>query len=211
MPLGIAADARPERCTALAGPPERGRAIGVAELHTAAFGHRQGLLGPLRDRFPLGLRHQRKDQWSPHSPLVTAPGVACRRSFLHPCPRPAAPGRGRRRRGAVTECPDVVIVGAGAAGIAAARRLAGTGRSVLLVEALPRLGGRAWTARVSGLPLDLGCGWLHSADRNPLVPLAVAQGAEVDQSAAAWGMQFRNLGASTVVQNSGLGSLWSLL
>jgi monoamine oxidase len=101
----------------------------------------------------------------------------------------------------VTKLVDVIIVGAGAAGIAAARRLAGAGRSVLLVEALPRLGGRAWTAPVAGLPLDLGCGWLHSADRNPLVPLAVAEGMEVDRSAAAWGTQLRSLGAPTEDRN----------
>jgi monoamine oxidase len=62
---------------------------------------------------------------------------------------------------------DVVIVGAGAAGIAAARRLARSGLSVMALEATARIGGRAWTCNVAGLPLDLGCGWLHSADRNP--------------------------------------------
>ena len=68
---------------------------------------------------------------------------------------------------------DVVIVGGGAAGIGAARRLAKSGRSALLLEASSRLGGRGWTHEVSGLPLDLGCGWLHSADHNPLVkPIA---------------------------------------
>ena len=79
----------------------------------------------------------------------------------------------------MASAPDVVVVGAGAAGIAAARRLAEAGRSVLLVEALPRLGGRARTARIAGLPLDLGCGWLHSAERNPLAALAAAEGLEV--------------------------------
>jgi monoamine oxidase len=106
-----------------------------------------------------------------------------------------------RERGAVKKLVDVTIVGGGAAGIAAARRLADAGRSVLLVEALPRLGGRAWTAPVAGMPLDLGCGWLHSADRNPLVPLAVAEGMEVDRSAAAWGTQFRGLGASAAARD----------
>ena len=76
----------------------------------------------------------------------------------------------------MASAPDVVVVGAGAAGIAAGRRLAEAGRSVLLVEALPRLGGRARTERIAGLPLDLGCGWLHSAERNPLAALAAAEG-----------------------------------
>ena len=61
---------------------------------------------------------------------------------------------------------DVVVIGAGAAGIAAARKLAAAGRSVRVVESRGRLGGRAWTWRdPSGLALDLGCGWLHSARR----------------------------------------------
>ena len=63
---------------------------------------------------------------------------------------------------------EVVIVGGGAAGIAAGRRLADAGIDCLLVEARPRLGGRAWTVSDgAAFPLDLGCGWLHSADRNP--------------------------------------------
>jgi monoamine oxidase len=81
---------------------------------------------------------------------------------------------------------DVAIVGGGAAGIAAARRLAGLGRSVLLIEALPRLGGRAHTVTVQDIRLDLGCGWLHSAERNPLAALADAEGQALDRSEGAW-------------------------
>src|SRR4051812_19542067 len=69
---------------------------------------------------------------------------------------------------------DVVIVGAGAAGIGAARRLGTSGLSVMLVEASPRVGGRAWTHHVAGHALDLGCGWLHSADRNAWTGIAEA-------------------------------------
>jgi monoamine oxidase len=88
---------------------------------------------------------------------------------------------------------DVAIVGGGAAGIAAARALQAARRSVLLIEALPRLGGRAHTVTIQGMPLDLGCGWLHSAERNPLTLLAEAQGYTIDRSQAAWGRQWRNL------------------
>jgi monoamine oxidase len=88
---------------------------------------------------------------------------------------------------------DVAIVGGGAAGIAAARRLTALHRSVLLIEALPRLGGRARTATFDGLTLDLGCGWLHSARRNPLAALAEAQGQTLDRSESAWHRQLRNL------------------
>jgi monoamine oxidase len=88
---------------------------------------------------------------------------------------------------------DVAIVGGGAAGIAAARRLHGLNRSVLLVDALPQLGGRARTMSFGGFALDLGCGWLHSATRNPLVALAEAQGARLDRSTSAWHRQLHNL------------------
>ena len=91
---------------------------------------------------------------------------------------------------------DVAIIGGGAAGVAAGRRLSEHGRSVLLIEALPRLGGRAHTEIVEGLPLDFGCGWLHSAERNPLRALAESMGVEVSRSPSAWGSQFCNLGFS---------------
>src|ERR1700728_28568 len=82
---------------------------------------------------------------------------------------------------------EVVIVGGGAAGIAAARRLGHAKVRCLVVEARPRLGGRAWTiADGSGSAIDLGCGWLHSADRNPLVKVAEEQGALIDQSPPPW-------------------------
>jgi monoamine oxidase len=88
---------------------------------------------------------------------------------------------------------DVAIVGAGAAGIAAARRLADLNRSVLLIEALPRLGGRARTEYLQGMPLDLGCGWLHSARRNPLAAEAETQGMVLDRSPSAWHRQLHNI------------------
>ncbi len=88
---------------------------------------------------------------------------------------------------------DVAVVGGGAAGIAAARHLADRHRAVLLIEALPRLGGRAHSATFDGLTLDLGCGWLHSAKRNPLAALAQVQGQLLDRSPSAWHRQLRNL------------------
>ena len=89
---------------------------------------------------------------------------------------------------------DVAIVGAGAAGIAASRRLAEQGRSVIVLEASGRVGGRAWTQTIDGMPLDMGCGWLHSADRNPLTRLAEASGFTVDRTPTAWRRQYRDLG-----------------
>lgn len=82
---------------------------------------------------------------------------------------------------------EVAIIGGGAAGIAAGRRLRGAGVGCLIVEARSRLGGRAWTvADAAGFPLDLGCGWLHSADRNPWVPIVEAQGLAIDRTAPPW-------------------------
>jgi monoamine oxidase len=82
---------------------------------------------------------------------------------------------------------EVVIIGGGAAGIAAGRHLKQAGVACLLVEARPRLGGRAWTVRdPSGFSIDLGCGWLHSADRNPWTKVTEAQGREIDKSPPPW-------------------------
>jgi monoamine oxidase len=85
----------------------------------------------------------------------------------------------------VTDTFQVLIVGGGAAGIAAARRLSEAGVSHLIVEARSRLGGRAWTVD-DGFPLDLGCGWLHSADINPWTKIAEAAGFTVDRTPPPW-------------------------
>ena len=86
------------------------------------------------------------------------------------------------------------VIGAGAAGIAAARRLHDAGRDVLLIEASDRLGGRARTVSLGGCPVDLGCGWLHSARRNPWTRIAAAGGFTVDRSSPKWDEQWRDLG-----------------
>src|SRR5690606_27974343 len=81
-------------------------------------------------------------------------------------------------------------LGAGAAGIGAGRRLAKSGASHLLLEARDRLGGRALTIERDGLALDLGCGWMHSADKNVLAALAAAMPAfELDMTPAPWQRQ----------------------
>ncbi|WP_395541624.1 flavin monoamine oxidase family protein [Neotabrizicola sp. sgz301269] len=72
---------------------------------------------------------------------------------------------------------DVAIVGAGCAGLAAAKALRSQGKSFVVLEALGRIGGRAWTTETDfGLPFDIGCAWLHAADRNPFFPEAQAAG-----------------------------------
>jgi monoamine oxidase len=82
---------------------------------------------------------------------------------------------------------DCVVIGAGAAGLGAARRLREAGREILVIEARRRIGGRAWTVGTErGFPVDLGCGWLHSADRNPLTGLACARGFAIDERLPDW-------------------------
>lgn len=82
---------------------------------------------------------------------------------------------------------DVAIVGAGASGIAAARRLERAGIGSVLLEARNRLAGRAHSVWAEGHALDLGCGWLHSADENPLADLARDEGFTVDETPPPWG------------------------
>ena len=95
---------------------------------------------------------------------------------------------------------DVAIVGAGAAGVGAARRLAGGGLSAIVIEASARVGGRAWTLEAAGLPLDLGCGWLHSANRNSWARIAKESGTPLDRGPSAWSEQYRDLGFSPAEQ-----------
>jgi monoamine oxidase len=72
---------------------------------------------------------------------------------------------------------DVVVVGAGAAGLAAAKTLAKAGKTVTVFEAMNRIGGRAWTeTETFGFPFDRGCAWLHAGDRNPFYAEASAAG-----------------------------------
>ena len=82
---------------------------------------------------------------------------------------------------------DVAVIGAGAAGIAAARHLA-TLRpdlAVLVLEAADRIGGRALTLP-GGDGIDLGCGWLHGARDNAWTAIAEADGFVVDRQPAPW-------------------------
>ncbi len=56
---------------------------------------------------------------------------------------------------------DLIVVGGGFAGVTAAREATLRGRSVLLLEARDRLGGRTWTAPWNGIPIEYGGGWVH--------------------------------------------------
>jgi monoamine oxidase len=69
--------------------------------------------------------------------------------------------------------PDVIVIGAGMAGLAAARDLAARGFSVHVLEARDRIGGRVFTNRdVPGWPVDMGASWIHGIRGNPLSEIA---------------------------------------
>ena len=74
---------------------------------------------------------------------------------------------------------SVIVIGAGLAGLTAARDLMQAGADVTVLEARDRLGGRIWTSHLwPDLPMDLGASWIHGTDGNPLTELADAIGAE---------------------------------
>jgi monoamine oxidase len=83
---------------------------------------------------------------------------------------------------------DVAVIGAGAAGIGAARRLreARPELSLLILEARGRVGGRVHTIAPAGFALDRGAEWLHSADRNPLSPIAARLGFSIHRRPPEW-------------------------
>src|SRR5438067_12030128 len=99
--------------------------------------------------------------------LTAAPAVAAPR----PAPAPEVP-----RSGWV----DAVVVGAGAAGIAAGRRLAAAGKRFVVLEAAEDIGGRCITdTKIFGVPYDRGAHWIYAADINPLAKLAPQAGVEI--------------------------------
>ncbi len=73
--------------------------------------------------------------------------------------------------------PDVIVIGAGAAGLAAAKRLAEIGHEAIVIEASHRIGGRAYSEEIApGVWFDLGCSYLHNGDTNPFVGIAAQLG-----------------------------------
>ena len=84
------------------------------------------------------------------------------------------------RLAAAMQRPDVVVIGAGATGLAAARTLLEAGKSVTVLEAHHRIGGRAYTeSDTFGVPYDHGCHWLHIARLNPWIDYAQKHGFDV--------------------------------
>jgi monoamine oxidase len=95
--------------------------------------------------------------------LAVAPAFRDR-AFAAPLPREA----------------DIVVIGAGAAGIAAARRIAAANRKVIVVEAADQVGGRCQTdVSTFDVPFDRGARWMHNPETNPMIRLARAAGLEI--------------------------------
>jgi monoamine oxidase len=114
----------------------------------------------------------RRDFLSASAALAAAPAFRSRASAA-PLPREA----------------DIVVIGAGAAGIAAARRIIAANRKVIVVEATDRIGGRCLTDSATfEVPFDRGARWLHNAD-NPMIKLGRSAG--LDIAAAPLGQKIR--------------------
>ena len=111
-----------------------------------------------------------------------------RRSFVAACAAmTAAPALGQSKKSAPAPKEparptnvDVVIVGAGAAGIAAARRLMAAGKRFAMVEAANTIGGRCITDTTTfGVPYDRGAHWIHMPDINPVAKLGTQTGLDI--------------------------------
>jgi monoamine oxidase len=103
----------------------------------------------------------------------------------------AVPALGSRAFGApVPREADIVVIGAGAAGVAAARRIMAANRKVIVVEAAGQIGGRCLTDTATfDVPFDRGARWMHNPDTNPMIRLARA--AELGISTAPLGQKIR--------------------
>src|SRR6202047_625087 len=105
--------------------------------------------------------------------FAAAPAL-CARAWAAPLPREA----------------DIVVTGAGAAGIAAARRITAANRRVIVVEAAGQIGGRCLTDTATfEVPVDRGARWMHNPDTNPMIRLA--HNAGLDVSPAPLGQKIR--------------------
>ena len=103
-----------------------------------------------------------------------------RRSFLSASAAFAAAPVLRATAAPLPREADIVVIGAGAAGIAAARRVMAANRKVVIVEAASQIGGRCITdVSTFDVPFDRGARWMHNPDTNPMIRLARSAGLDV--------------------------------
>ena len=102
---------------------------------------------------------------------------------------------------------DLIIIGAGAAGIGASRAATQAGLTHQVIEASHRIGGRAYTEDLApGVPFDLGCHWLHTTDINPLVSEADHLGVIIDRDFAFSAHIWLNGRHATVAERNAYGA-----
>ncbi len=105
------------------------------------------------------------------------PSLSRRQTLLSGSALLATPLIPRRGNAAST---DVVVIGAGAAGISTARELTARGVSVTVIEASGRVGGRVWTeTETFGVPYDVGAHWLHYREKNPFADYGIENGFDI--------------------------------
>jgi monoamine oxidase len=80
---------------------------------------------------------------------------------------------------------NVIVVGAGMAGLTAAKELADSGFEVVVLESRDRSGGRIWTDYSLDVPVDLGAAWIHGKNKNPIFDLARKAGIKTAPSSFA--------------------------
>ncbi|MFK4652639.1 monoamine oxidase [Bradyrhizobium japonicum] len=103
-----------------------------------------------------------------------------RRSFLSASAALAAMPVLRATAAPLPREADIVVIGAGAAGIAAARRIMAANRKVVVVEAASQIGGRCITDSTTfDVPFDRGARWMHNPETNPMIRLARSAGLDV--------------------------------
>lgn len=104
-----------------------------------------------------------------------------RRAFLGSAAAFAAtPALAQRAAGPLPREADIVVIGAGAAGIAAARRIAAANRKVVVLEAASQIGGRCITDSTTfEVPFDRGARWIHNPETNPMIRLARSVGLDI--------------------------------
>lgn len=104
--------------------------------------------------------------------FAAATGVAGGALAAGCTPNQPTPATGRPSARPAPDTTSILVVGAGMAGLSAARILADAGRPVRVIEARDRIGGRVCTDHGWGTPLELGASWIHGTTDNPLTELA---------------------------------------